>query len=110
MDVRKKNRLESAGWKVGSASEFLGLSDEEAALVELKLGFARAVRGQRKRRRLTQEDLARLLGSSQSRVAKIEAADPSVSIDLMIRSLLKMGANRREVASCIVGPRRKRAA
>jgi DNA-binding XRE family transcriptional regulator len=110
MEMHKRDRLESAGWKIGSTKDFLRQSGEEAALVELKLGLAAAVRAQRKRRSLTQEDLARLLGSSQSRVAKIEAADPSVSIDLMIRSLFKMGARRKEVASYIVGPRPKRAA
>src|SRR5271156_1084740 len=101
MDKRKRQRLEGAGWKVGSTADFLGLNDEEAALVEVKLGLASAVRKQRSQRRMTQEQLGRLLGSSQSRVAKIEAADPSVSIDLMVRSLLRMGASRREVASHI---------
>ena len=110
MDKRTRKRLESAGWKVGDASEFLGLSAEEAAIAELKVGLARAVREQRSRRSMTQEQLGRLLGSSQSRVAKMEAADPSVSIDLMVRSLLRMGANRKEVASYIAAPGRKRAA
>jgi DNA-binding XRE family transcriptional regulator len=101
MENRKRKRLESAGWRVGSAAEFLALNDEEAAIVELKLMLADAVKEKRVRRRLTQEQLGRLLGSSQSRVAKIEAADRSVSIDLMVRSLIRMGANRREVASYI---------
>ena len=110
MDKRMMKRLESAGWKVGGASEFLGLTDEEAAIVELKIGLANAVRDQRSRRSMTQEQLGQLLGSSQSRVAKMEAADPSVSIDLMVRSLLRMGASRKEVASYIAAPKRKRAA
>ena len=110
MNVRKRRRLESAGWKIGSATEFLGLKDEEAAIVELKLGLADAVKEERSRRRLTQEQLGKLLGSSQSRVAKIEAADSSVSIDLMVRSLLRMGASRKRVASYIAAPRRERAA
>src|ERR1700722_1423509 len=104
MNVRKRRRLESAGWKIGSATEFLGLNDEEAAIVELKLGLANAVKEERSRRRLTQEQLGKLLGSSQSRVAKIEAADSSVSIDLMVRSLLRMGASRKKVASYIAAP------
>ena len=110
MDKRMMKRLESAGWKVGGASEFLGLTDEEAAIVQLKIGLANAVRDQRSRRSMTQEQLGRLLGSSQSRVAKMEAADPSVSIDLMVRSLLRMGASRKDVASYIAAPGRKRAA
>ncbi|HUO05649.1 MAG TPA: helix-turn-helix transcriptional regulator [Candidatus Binataceae bacterium] len=110
MDNRKRKALEAAGWKVGSAADFLGLDEEEAAVVELKLGLADAVKARRGRRRMTQEQLGRLLGSSQSRVAKMEAADSSVSIDLMVRSLLRMGASRKEVASCIAETPRRRAA
>jgi predicted XRE-type DNA-binding protein len=101
MDKRKKKRLEAAGWKVADTAEFLRLSDEEAAIIDLKLGLATAVKEQRSRRKMTQEQLGRLLGSSQSRVAKMEAADPSVSIDLMVRGLLRMGASRKQIASCI---------
>jgi predicted XRE-type DNA-binding protein len=110
MDKRKRRRLESDGWKVGGAAEFLGLSNEEAAIVELKVGLADAVREERTRQRMTQAQLGRLLGSSQSRVAKMEAADHSVSIDLMVRSLIRMGASRKDVASYIAAPRRRRAA
>lgn len=110
MESKKRKRLEAAGWRIGSAAEFLRLDDEEATVVELKLGLAEAVKVNRARRRLTQEQLGKLLGSSQSRVAKIEAADSSVSIDLMVRSLLRMGASRKEVASYIAAPRRRRAA
>ena len=91
-------------------SEFLGLTDEEATVVELKLGLATAVKEQRSRRNLTQEQLGRMLGSSQSRVAKMEAGDPSVSIDLLVRSLLRMGATRKAVAAYIAKPIGKYAA
>lgn len=97
MKLEKKKRLEAAGWRVGTVSEFLGLTDEEEALIELKLDLARAVRTERVRRRLTQEELGKLLGSSQSRVAKMEAGDPTVSIDLLVRSLLRLGASRRDL-------------
>jgi len=110
MEKRKRQRLEVAGWRVGSTTDFLGLSDEEVTLVEVKLGLASAVRKQRSRRRMTQAQLGHLLGSSQSRVAKMEAADPSVSIDLMVRSLLRMGASRKDVASYISMPMPRRAA
>ncbi len=82
---------------MGTVSEFLGLTDEEAALIELKLDLARAVRTERIRRRLTQEELGKVLGSSQSRVAKMEAGDPTVSIDLLVRALLRLGASRRDL-------------
>ena len=95
MKPEKRKRLEAAGWRVGTAREFLGLTDEEAALIELKLDLARAVKAERIRRKITQEELGKRLGSSQSRVAKMEGGDPSVSIDLLIRALLRLGLNRR---------------
>ena len=110
MDKRKKRKLESGGWTIGTAGEFLGLTDEEEALIELKLALADAIKDMRRRRKLTQQQLGHELGSSQSRVAKMEAADISVSIDLMVRSLLKMGTSRKKVASYIAATPRKRAA
>jgi DNA-binding XRE family transcriptional regulator len=97
----KKRRLEAKGWKVGGAREFLELSAEEAAYIELKLKLADGLRERRRRRRLTQVELARRVRSSQSRVAKMEAGDPSVSLDLLIRSLLALGASNRELARII---------
>jgi ribosome-binding protein aMBF1 (putative translation factor) len=94
----KRERLKAAGWQMGDASDFLGLTKEEAAFVEMKLALADSVRRRRQERRLTQIQLAKKLGSSQSRVAKMEAADSSVSIDLLMRALLEMGASRAEVA------------
>jgi len=101
MRKEKKARLERAGWKVGTVREFLGLSETEEALVELKLTLSRGLRERRTRRKLTQAQAARLLKSSQSRVAKMEAGDPSVSIDLLIRSLLAMGATPKDLAQVI---------
>ena len=71
MDTNKRRRLEAAGWKVGSADEFLGLSAEEATLVELKVALGTSLRKQRARKRISQSALAKQLGSSQSRVAII---------------------------------------
>lgn len=107
MKKAKRAALERAGWRVGTVQEFLGLSKAEAALVELKLALGRNLQARRARRGLSQEKLAQLLGSSQSRVAKMEAGDPSVSIDLLIRSLLAMGATQEEVAKAIVHPLKK---
>ena len=101
MKKAKKDRLERAGWKVGTVPEFLGLSKAEEALVELKLTLSRGLRDRRARRRLSQAQLARQLKSSQSRVAKMEAGDPSVSIDLLIRSLLALGATPKELAQVL---------
>lgn len=101
MDREKKARLEAQGWKVGSTEEFLGLTPEEAAYVELRLKLSDAVREYRKKKRLTQVQLAELLQSSQSRIAKAEAADESVSLDLLIRTLLALGATHQDLAKVI---------
>ena len=97
----KKERLEAAGWRVGTAADFLGLTKEEAALMEMKLGLAASLRKRRVAKSLTQTQLAKRLGSSQSRVAKMEAADASVSIDLLVRALLELGATRSQVAKAM---------
>lgn len=97
MRDEKRRRLEARGWKVGTVGDFLGLTAEEAAYVELKAQLALGLREWRRRRQLTQAQLARRLRSSQSRIAKMEAGDPSVSLDLLIRSLLALGASRREL-------------
>ena len=97
MKAEKRKRLESAGWRVGDARDFLGLSEDEALFVEIKLALARRLRELREKRNWTQADLAKRVGSSQSRVAKMEAADPTVSVDLLVRSLLAIGADRKEL-------------
>ena len=104
MKKTKKTKLKKAGWKVGSTAEFLELSPEEEAFIEMKLALARSLKKRRQRRRLTQIQLARLLKSSQSRIAKMESADPSVSIDLLVRSLLALGASPKDVARIIGSP------
>ena len=98
MHEEKRRRLEAKGWKVGSAREFLGLTDEEAAYIDMKLRLAASLRERRQHRGLSQAELARLLKSSQSRVAKMEAGDSSVSLDLLIRSLLALGMSNRDVS------------
>ena len=98
MKTAKRKRLEAKGWKIGNSTEFLGLSSEEAAYVELKLALSRNLQTTRKEKNLTQEELARLLKSSQSRIAKMEAGDPSVSLDLLVRSLLVLGTSRKTLA------------
>lgn len=101
LTAAKKKRLERAGWAVGSAAEFLRLSPEEAALVEMRLALSTSLRERRQQAHLTQSALAKRLGSSQSRVAKMEAGDPTVSLDLLVRALLVLGATQREVARAL---------
>ena len=101
MRENKRKRLEARGWRVGSAKDFLRLTDQEAAYIELKLRLAASLRDRRQRRRLTQMNLARVLRSSQSRIAKMERGDPSVSFDLLVRSLLALGISTRQLSRTI---------
>jgi ribosome-binding protein aMBF1 (putative translation factor) len=105
MRKQKKKRLESKGWKIGTVKEFLGLSTEESAYIELKIKLAAGLKQRRQQKGLSQLDLAAKLQSSQSRVAKMEAGDPSVSLDLLIRSLISLGATERELSQIITTPR-----
>ena len=91
MKVGKQKRLEGAGWRVGTVDQFLGLSQQESALVEVKLRLARRLRALRAQRGLSQAAVAKLMRSSQSRVAKMETGDATVSIDLLVRSLRAIG-------------------
>ena len=94
MKAAKRKRLQEAGWTVGSVSDFLELSQAEETIVAMKLALASKLKGLRKEQRLTQDELAKRIGSSQSRVAKMEVADNSVSMELIIRSLVSLGASR----------------
>ena len=101
--------MEGRGWKVGDAQDFLGLSEEEVALIEIKLSLAKEIRRLRTAEALTQEEVAVRIGSSQSRVAKMEAADPSVSLDLLVRTLLSLGTDRHGIATLLSFPHREKA-
>ena len=98
MTAGRKKRLQKAGWRVGSADEFLGLTAAESAFLDAKTRLTSAFVERRQELDLTQTEVAKRLGSSQSRIAKIEASDPSVSLDLLVRSLLALGASRKKIA------------
>ncbi len=102
MKNTKRAKLRASGWSVGSAEDFLDLSAEEAALIELRISLSRSLKNLRTRRRLSQVELAKRLKSSQSRVAKMEAADPTVTVDLLVRSLFALGASPSDIARAIV--------
>jgi len=101
MNVLKRKKLEEAGFRVTTVTDFLGLSAEESELIEIKLALTAALKKQRKNSSLSQYQLAEYIGSSQSRVAKMEAGDPHVSLDLMIRALLALGMTRNDLANAI---------
>ena len=102
MKKQKREALEANGWRVGSAAEFLGLTPEESALIEIKLALSRKLR-ERRQRRMTQTQLAEKLQSSQSRIAKAETGDGSVSLELLVRAMLATGASPKEIGKVIAG-------
>jgi hypothetical protein len=104
MDAAKRQRLEAAGWRLGDAADFLELSPEDVAFIEMKLSLSKRLRELCLSQKLSQQSLAKRINSSQSRVAKMEAGAPSVSLDLMVRTLLVLGATREDVAVAL-GPR-----
>ena len=107
MKKTKRAKLEAAGWDIGSVKEFLGLSEADAILIEMKLALSRSLRDRRKKHGLSQVQLAERLHSSQSRVAKMEAGDPSVSMDLLVSSLLLLGVSSADLADAIRGGEKK---
>ncbi len=100
----KRKRLQTKGWTVGTTNQFLQLTDEEDAFIELRLKLAEGLKVRRVKQGLTQVQLAKAVRSSQSRVAKMESGDPTVSLDLLVRSLLMLGTTNRERAQ-IIAPR-----
>ena len=101
MSQSLKQKLQNTDWQIGDAEDFLQLSSEEAALIDIRLALSQAAKQSRVKQDWSQAELAQRMKSSQSRIAKIEAADPSVSIDLMVKALVASGAGRREIAQAL---------
>jgi DNA-binding XRE family transcriptional regulator len=95
MDEKKKRKLQEMGGRVATVAEFLDLSAAEEAVVELRLELAQAVRKKRAQARMTQAQLAKAIGSSQARVAKMEGGDPQASLESLVRALAALGAKPR---------------
>ena len=107
--ANKRKKLESKGWKIGNAEAFLGLAPEEANYLKLKLVLGQNLRKLREKQKLTQVLLASLVETSQSRIAKMEAGDPSVSLDLLVKTLFALGASMKAIAAIISTSERKAA-
>jgi DNA-binding XRE family transcriptional regulator len=101
MDQRKRKKLEVGGWSVGSADDFLDLTPEETRYIELKLALSASLKAERVKQGITQVELAKMMGSSQSRIAKMEAGDPTVSVDLLLKALLSLGVTKKQISKII---------
>ena len=102
MKKEKIRNLEKKGWKVGTVSDFLNLNREEEEYIELKLALSNYFQKLRKKKHLTQVQVAEKIKSSQSRVAKIERAESSVSLDLIVRSLIALGSSKKEIGKVML--------
>jgi predicted XRE-type DNA-binding protein len=105
MRSSKRKCLEAKGWKAGSTKDFLGLSSQEEAYIEIKLRLAETLRDYRTKRQMTQSHLAKAIKSSQSRVAKMEGGESSVSLDLLVKTLLALGASNNALLR-MISPRK----
>jgi len=103
MDKKKRKQLEDKGFRVGSAADFLELTPEEETYIDIRLDISNLVKAQRMKRGWTQEQLARAIGSSQSRIAKLEGGDPGISLDLMIKALLRLGTSKKQIGKLLEG-------
>jgi predicted XRE-type DNA-binding protein len=100
MDQATRKQLAKKGWHVGTVSDFLDLSPEEATLIEIKLALSRALK-ERRQQNMTQAELAEKMHSSQPRIAKAENGDASVSLELLLRAILATGASPQEIGRVI---------
>ena len=103
MDKKRKQQREEKGFRVGSAADFLELTPEEEAYIDIRLDISNMVQSQRGKRGWTQDQLARAIGSSQSRIAKLEGGDPGISMDLMIKALLRLGTSKKQIGKLLEG-------
>ena len=101
MEKNKQKALKAAGWKLGDVNNFLDLSPEESAYIELKLSLSKNLQKRRRTLKITQKDFAAMIKSSQSRVAKMEAGDPTVSIDLLVKSLLALKTPKQQLVKIL---------
>lgn len=101
MDNNKINRLKSQGWEVGNTADFLKLSQEEIALIDFKIALTKRLKELRIKQNLSQESLAQKIKSSQSRIAKIEAGEQNISLDLILKTMFSLGATNQDLIEVI---------
>ncbi len=75
---KKLKKLKAMGGIVTTVQDFRGFTNEEMAVIEARLALAKAIRDQHEEAGLTQAALAKSLGSSQARVARMEGGDPQL--------------------------------
>ena len=101
MKKSKKDKLQKLGYIVTETQEYLGLSDEEMALIDLKIQLMQKLKTIREKAGVTQKELAKLMHTSQSRIAMLEGGYKEVSLDLVCKALFALGISKKQIASAI---------
>lgn len=101
MKRAKREQLVKMGYKVADTQNFLGLSDEEIAVIDLKVSLIQKLREVRKAAGVTQRQLAKLMKSSQSRVAMLEGGSSDASLELLCKALFVLGVSSKELGKTI---------
>ena len=101
MTKAKQKKLEKIGYKITDTQQFLNLSDREMAIIDLKVNLTQKLREVRKAAGITQKQLAKLMSSSQSRMAMLEGGAPDISLELICRALFALGVSSVELGRTI---------
>ena len=86
---------------MGDYGDAFGLSDEDRVYVEMRLATAREVDRLRHEMGVSQEELARRMGTRQSTVSRVMRDPSTTSFDWLFRALLALGATPRKIAACL---------
>ncbi len=99
LSAKKIARIEAMGGRVTTVEEWLHLTPEEVAIIDMKIRLGEELKAQRKTKRLSQEKAAKLLKTSQGRVSKMEKGQ--ASLEQLVGSVLALGGSRRRLARAI---------
>ncbi len=94
-------RSKKPTWVETDVEELLQLSAEDLVIVEFRAALAVALQRARKRRKLTQQEAAERIGTSQAQVSKMEAGQSSITLDRIIRALAALGVSRPTIVKAL---------
>lgn len=101
----KREPLERMGYRITDTQKFLALSDGEMAVIDLKISLIQKLKDVRKAAGITQKQLAKMMKSSQSRIAMLESGSSDASLELICKALFVLGVSSKEIGKSISSPR-----
>lgn len=102
MTEKKKKMLEANGYRVVDSADWLGLSNEEAQIVDMRVALAQELERVRKAKGITQAELARRVGTKQSGVARMINNPDTSTMDNLIKGLIALGEPISKIAACLL--------